>query len=217
MRRLSVALQASAWEAMFRDQNQLPNAVGRVLIGGAGGVGSLATQLLKAKTKAFVISTASRLDSRDWCLKMGADLVIDHTGNIFEQLKSANISDVDMVLSTAGAASNLPRMAEILRPFGHLCLVDMTPSLDTGALMQKSMSVHFEMVFSKVLHGYDLGSQAGILEAVVAMVRNRQLQPIATTRLDGLIPETMKAAHQMLETKRTIGKIVITTRFESGR
>jgi NADPH:quinone reductase-like Zn-dependent oxidoreductase len=69
----------TAWEAMFREQNDLPIGVERVLIvGGAGGVGSIATQLLKAETSALVISTASRPESREWCHEMGADLVIDH-------------------------------------------------------------------------------------------------------------------------------------------
>jgi zinc-binding alcohol dehydrogenase family protein len=200
----------TAWEAMFRDQKTLPTGVDRVLIvGGAGGVGSLATQLLKAKTKAFVIATASRPESRDWCLKMGADLVIDHTSNLVEQLKSANIPDVDMVLSTAGTADNFEHLAEILRPFGHICLVDMTPSIDTSVLMAKSASVHLEMVFSKILYGRDFRSQGSILEAITALVSEGKVKPIVTARLEGLTPQTMRTAHAQLETKRTIGKVVI--------
>ena len=201
----------TAWEAMFRDQDSLPASVDRVLIvGGAGAVGSLATQLLKAKTRAVVISTASRSESREWCLKMGADFVIDHTGNIVEQLKSVNIPDVDMVLSTAGTTDNLGRIAEVLRPFGHICVVDMTPSIDTNMLMMKSASVHLEMIFSKILHG-DPRSQGGILEAIAALANDGELKPIPTIRLEGLAPETMRAAHALLETKRTIGKVVIVT------
>ena len=92
----------TAWEAIFRDAGALPVNVNRVLIiGGAGGVGSLAIQLLKAKTKAFVIATASRPESRAWCEDMGADLVVDHSGDVVAQLASAGIAAVDMVLSTA--------------------------------------------------------------------------------------------------------------------
>lgn len=203
----------TAWEAMFRDQSTLPAGVNLALIvGGAGGVGSMATQLLKAKTKAFVISTASRPESRDWCRKMGANLVIDHTKNVEEELAAMRVTNVDMVLSTARTTDNLGWIAKVLRPFGHLSVVDMSPSLDTNALMLKSASIHTEMVFSRVLHGRDLQSQGRILESVAAMVSEGQIRPIVTTRLEGLTPETMKVAHERLETRRTIGKVVIATR-----
>ncbi|HXN93962.1 MAG TPA: zinc-binding alcohol dehydrogenase family protein [Candidatus Acidoferrales bacterium] len=202
----------TAWEAMFRDQGALPTGVGRVLIvGGAGGVGSLATQLLKAKTKAFVISTASRPESRQWCLDMGADLVIDHARDIEDQLASAHISQIDMVLSTAKTADNLGWIANLLRPFGHLSVVDLSLSIDANALMLKSASLHMEMVFSKILNGRDFKSQGGILEDVAALVVAGRVRAIANTRLDGLTGETMRAAHALVETARTIGKVVIAT------
>ena len=200
----------TAWEAMFRDQGALPTGVGRVLIvGGAGGVGSLATQLLKAKTKAFVISTASRPESRQWCLDMGADLVIDHARDIEDQLASAHIPQIDMVLSTAKTADNLGWIANLLRPFGHLSVVDLSLSIDANALMLKSASLHMEMVFSKILNGRDFKSQGGILEDVAALVVAGRVRAIANTRLDGLTGETMRAAHALVETARTIGKVVI--------
>ena len=202
----------TAWEAMFRDQGALPTGVGRVLIvGGAGGVGSLATQLLKAKTKAFVISTASRPESRQWCLDMGADLVIDHARDIEDQLASAHIPQIDMVLSTAKTADNLGWIANLLRPFGHLSVVDLSLSIDANALMLKSASLHMEMVFSKILNGRDFKSQGGILEDVAALVVAGRVRAIANTRLDGLTGEAMRAAHALVETARTIGKVVIAT------
>jgi NADPH:quinone reductase-like Zn-dependent oxidoreductase len=99
----------TAWEAMFRDQGALPTGVDRVLIvGGAGSVGSLATQLLKAKTKAFIISTASRPESRQWCLDMGADLVIDHAKDTLkkcaEGARDRRRKTVGVVVVAAGKA-----------------------------------------------------------------------------------------------------------------
>jgi NADPH:quinone reductase len=201
----------TSWEAMFREQSDLPVGVERVLIiGGAGGVGSIATQLLKAETSALVISTASRPESREWCHEMGADLVIDHSKDIQEQLAAEHIEQVDMVLSTAKTADNLTWIAKLLRPFGHLTVIDMSPSLNANALMLKSASLHTEMVFSKVLHGYDVESQGRTLEAVGALVAEGRIRPIVTTQLIGLTPETMRAAHDLLESGRTIGKVVIT-------
>src|ERR1700733_2558677 len=202
----------TSWEALFREQSDLPVGVERVLIiGGAGGVGSIATQLLKAETSALVISTASRPESREWCHEMGADLVIDHSKDIQEQLSAERIEQVDMILSTAKTANNLPWIAKLLRPFGPLSVIDMSPSPNANARMMKSASLHTEMVFSKVLHGYDVESQGRTLEAVAALVAEGRIRPIATIRLTGLTPETMRAAHDLLESGRTVGKVVIAT------
>jgi NADPH:quinone reductase-like Zn-dependent oxidoreductase len=143
---------------------------------------------------------------------MGADLVIDHAGDIAAQLASANIPNVDMVLSTAKSGDNIALIAKLLRPFGHLSVVDGSPALDASPLVPKSASLHTEMIFSKILHDYALDTQGAILAAVAAFVAEGRIQPIATTRLDGLTPQTMKTAHGLLEERRTIGKVVIATR-----
>lgn len=202
----------TAWEALFRDQSALPLGVERVLIiGGAGGVGSLATQLLKAKTPVLAISTASRPESQDWCRTMGADLVIDHTADIADQLRQASIEHVDMVLSTAATANNLDQIAAVLRPFGHVSTIDIGTALDLTPLVQKSASLHTEMVFSQVASGADPSSQGHILTAVADYVRTGQVRPIVTTSLTGLTADNMKTAHTLLESHRSIGKIVIET------
>lgn len=202
----------TAWEAMFRDQPALPPGVGRVLIvGGAGGVGSLATQLLKARTSAFVISTASRPQSQEWCRAMGADLVIDHTADVYAQLEQDDIRHVDMVLSTAGTSDNLPWIGALLRPLGHLSTIDLGAPLDLAPLVKKSVSLHTEMVFSQLSGGGDPSSQGRILEAVCEYVLSGQVRPIVTTQLTGLTAHNMKTAHTLLESHRTIGKIVIET------
>jgi NADPH2:quinone reductase len=200
----------TGWEAVFRDQSALPPGVDTVLIiGGAGGVGSLTTQLLKAKTSAFVISTASRPESRDWCRTMGADLVVDHTADLGDQLRRAGVAHVDMVLSTAATANSLLQIAAVLRPFGHVSTIDVGTPLDLAPLVAKSASLHTEMVFSQVVSGTDPSSQGRILGNVVEYVGSDQLRPIVTMTLTGLTADTMKTAHTMLESRRTIGKVVI--------
>ena len=202
------ALTAS--EAVFRDQEALPAGVNTVLvIGGAGAVGSLGTQLLKATTSAFVISTGSRPDSREWCSQMGADLVVDHKGDVPAQLAAADIREIDLVLSTAGTAQNLGWIAGILRPFGHIAFTDLTPSLDLGPLSGKAPSLHVEMVFSRIVNGSHPERQGQTLEKVAALVTEGRVRPILTKRLDGLTAESMKAAHELVEKHQTIGKIVI--------
>lgn len=200
----------TGWEALFRDQPALPPGVERVVvIGGAGGVGSLATQLLKVRTSAFVINTASRPQSQDWCRAMGADLVIDHTVDVREQLAQAGIEQVDMVLSTAGISDHLPWIAALLRPFGHLSTTDLGAPLDLAPLVQNCVSLHTEMVFRQIAGGPDPGRQGRVLAAITEYVRSGQLRPIVTTQLTGLTVRNMKTAHTLLESHRTIGKIVI--------
>ena len=200
----------TAWEAMFGDQPVLPDRVDTILIvGGAGGVGSMAIQLLKARTGAFVIGTASRPASRQWCQQMGADLVIDHTADVIEQLHQAGTEAVDMVLSTAGTADNLPWIAAVLRPFGHLSATDLGGRLDLDPLVQKSISLHTEMVFAGIMAGADPSRQQAILQTIGEHVAAGEVRPIDTTRLPGLTVDSMRTAHELLETRRTVGKTVI--------
>ncbi|WP_422743430.1 zinc-binding alcohol dehydrogenase family protein [Mycobacterium sp. WMMD1722] len=202
----------TSWEAMFRDQRTLPPGVERVLVvGGAGGVGSLATQLLKARTSAFVISTASRPQSQDWCRAMGADLVVDHTADVCEQLAQADIHQIDMVLSTAGTATQLAWIAKLLRPFGHLTAIDLSAPVNLAPLIEKSISLHTEMVFSQISGGTDASNQGRILQTISEYVLSGLVRPVVTTRLAGLTVHNMKIAHTLLESHRTIGKIVIET------
>ncbi|MEZ0093641.1 zinc-binding dehydrogenase [Streptacidiphilus sp. EB129] len=200
----------TAYEALFRDQDALPAGVGRVLVlGGAGGVGSMATQLLKSLTGAFVISTASRADSKEWCTSMGADLVVDHAADVPAQLSASGIDQVDMVLSTARTAENIGWIGGLLRPFGHLATVDGVSSLDAGVLAGKSISLHTEMVFSRIIHASAPQIQGQILASVADLAAAGRIRPIVTRRLAGLTSETMRTAHGLIETGRTTGKIVI--------
>ncbi len=141
---------------------------------------------------------------------MGADLVLDHAGDVAAQLASANIPHVDMVLSTAKTADNVGWIAKVLRPFGHLSIVDFPSSLDLGSIGMKSISLHTEMVFTRILHGSSPHLQGAILGSVANFVSEGKIRPIATTRLDGLTTATMKRAHELVETTRAVGKIVLT-------
>jgi zinc-binding alcohol dehydrogenase family protein len=200
----------TATEAIFREDDGLPTGTERVLIvGGAGAVGSMATQILKARTSAFVIATASRPDSRAWSQKMGADLVVDHSANVPEQLKEAGVESVDLVLSLASTTANMPWYAKVLRAFGHLSVVDGGQSLDVAPLAGKAASVHLEMVFSRILFGRQPERQGWILADIAALAASGEIRPIVTTHLHGLSVESMKSAHTQLESHRTVGKIVI--------
>src|SRR6202000_2191568 len=107
------------------------------------------------------------------------------------------------------STENLPWITEVLRPFGHLAIVDGGPGLDVTKLMSKAISLHQEMAFRRVAHNSDPEHQAAILVRVAQFVLGGRMRPITTTRLEGLSVETMRTAHAALETGRTIGKVVI--------
>jgi NADPH2:quinone reductase len=200
----------TAWESLFRDGERLPPKTDRVLVvGGAGAVGSMAIQLLKAKTKAFVIATASREESVAWCREMGADLVVDHSRDVGEQLRNEGVGNVDFVFSTKGTDGHVAWIPSVLGPYGHLSSCDLTKSFDPGPFFFKSLSLHLEMVFSKGMHGYDPESQSKILGATAALVDAGRIRPITTVHLRGLEADRMKQAHVQTEGGTTIGKVVI--------
>lgn len=128
---------------------------------------------------------------------------------IAEQLATAGIPHVDCVLSTAKSADNINWIANVLRPFGHLCVVDGGPPIDVRPLMPKAASFHTEMVFSRIIYGREPERQARILATVASLVVEGRVKSIATTPLEGLTAETMKAAHELVKSGRTVGKVVI--------
>ncbi len=200
----------TAWEALIgRPELGLDQPSTVLLIGGAGGVGSVAIQLLKARTQARVIATASRPESIAWVKKLGADHTIDHHQDLAGQLEALGIHAVDAVLSTAHSDRLLPAINAILRPFGNLSLIDDPSVLDITALKRKAISVHWELMFTKTLYGFELESQGRILSEVAALVDAGKLRSTLGTRLIGATPEHLLQAQQTTTLGQAIGKTVI--------
>ncbi len=196
----------TAWEALFeRGINYTPET--RVLIiGGAGGVGSMAIQLLKAKTPCKVIATATRPETIAWCQTMGADVILGR--DLENEFKAHNIDSVDVVFCTTHTAEYLALIPNLLRPFGHLFLIDAPKTVDIAAYQNKALSVHWELMFAKSLHNYQMESQGSILKQVAEMLDTKQL----STTLGAVLPnsvEQIQHGHTLLETGQTIGKLVM--------
>lgn len=200
----------TAWEALIARRELGLDHPSRVLvIGGAGGVGSIAIQLLKALTKSTVIATASRPETSAWCRQLGADSIIDHHGDLAAQVVELGLQPIDAVLGTSHTERQLPAIASLLRPFGHLSLIDDPAALDIVSLKRKSISVHWELMFTKSLFEYELESQGEILREVAALVDAGKLKTTLSTRLDGLSASHVEDAHRTLREARGIGKTVI--------
>jgi NADPH2:quinone reductase len=200
----------TAWGALLRNDNQLPAGVNTVLIlGGAGGIGSVAIQLLKAHTGARVIATASRPESKRWVENMGADVVLDHGQDLAAQLTQHGLEKVDMVLTTRSSASHLAVMPQLLKAYGYLALLDINQSLDVSGLTPYSISVHLENVFTRVITNQRPEQQGFILRELTKLVEAGKVRTTRQKTLLGLTSENIRVAHELLEKGDMIGKIVL--------
>jgi len=200
----------TAWGALLRNDNKLPAGVDTILIlGGAGGIGSIAIQLLKAKTGASVMATASRPESKQWVAAMGADVVLDHSQDLAAQLTQHGLEKVDMVLATRSSASHLAAIPQLLKAYGYLALLDAQQSLDVSSLTPYSISVHLENVFTRVSTNQHPEQQDLILHELAQLVQAGKVRSTLQKTLPGLTSENIRTAHEVLEKGEMIGKIVL--------
>ena len=205
----------TAWEGLFDRLDISPSGADRgksvLLIGGAGGVGSIAIQLAKKLAGLRVVATASRPESAQWVRELGADAVVDHTGDLAAQMKGAGIPEADYVFCLTNATPYFPRFAAITRPQGKLCLiVSMTEPVQLTSLMQKNVSIHWEFMFTRSLFQTpDIQRQHEILEAAAGLIDSLTLRTTLAESLGPINAANLRRAHQMLERGRTIGKLVL--------
>lgn len=208
----------TAWEGLFdrlsiaRDPAQ---NCGRTLlvIGGAGGVGSITIQLATRLAGLYVIATASRPESAAWARAMGADLIVDHRRPLRPQLEAAGLAAVDAIYCTAATAEHLDQMANIIAPQGKLCLITGTPeggALNFGQFHMKSVTVAWELMFTRPLYQTaDMVAQHELLAAAARLFDAGVLRTTLTERFGPLSAENLRRAHQRVETGTMIGKLVL--------
>jgi len=200
----------TAYQSLFRFNNGLPPDVKTVLIlGAAGGVGSMAIQLLKAKTDVTIIATASKPASQNWAKELGADIIVDHHSDVITQLKNKGIDQVDFVFVVNGLKSAISWLPEVIRPYGYLATIQADNDINLWPLMNKSVTVFLEMVFSKSLFGVNQQSQGDILRELIGLVTEGKVKSPVKQTFNGLNEDNILQAHTTLEQGNTIGKIVI--------
>ncbi|WP_455015767.1 zinc-binding dehydrogenase, partial [Kingella oralis] len=181
-----------------------------LLVGGAGGVGSITVQLLKTLTDIQIIATASRPESEAWLRRLGADDVINHRHSLPEQVVELCIDAPSWVFSTNHSAYYLPQLAELLAPQGRIALIDDPEVLDANPLKGKSISLHWEFMFTRALRETaDIARQGEILAKVAQLVDEGRLHSTATQTIDGINAANLRRAHQMVERGDMVGKVVL--------
>jgi zinc-binding alcohol dehydrogenase family protein len=205
----------TAWEGLFDRLGISRSGADRgktlLLIGAAGGVGSIAIQLAKKLAGLRVIGTASRPESSRWVQELGADAVIDHTGDLAAQMSAAGMPQADYVFCLTDATPYFPRFAPVTRAQGKLCLiVSQAAPVELTTLMQKSISIHWELMFTRSLFQTpDMQRQHEILEEAAALIDDGTLRTTLAESLGAINATNLRRAHQLLERGRTIGKLVL--------
>ncbi|MBS0149459.1 MAG: zinc-binding alcohol dehydrogenase family protein [Nitrospira sp.] len=199
----------TAYEMLFEKMRLIDSDRRTVLIiGGAGGVGSQAIQLLKMKTSVMVIATASRSESRQWATSLGADHVVSHQ-DFVSDIRALGVQFVDCIFSTTHSGQHWTNMAEIVGPFGDIGLIDDTDGLDISIFKRKAVSLHWELMFTKSMFDYRMESQGSILAEVKDFVEAGKMRTTANKVLHGLTVENIRVGHTMLEQHTNIGKMVV--------
>ena len=201
----------TAWEMLFDRFNvDLDKFDNILVIGGAGGVGSIAIQLLKAKTNLKVIATASREETKVWVKSLGADYVIDHTEDLNTQIKALGLDAPRYIFSTNQTETYLPQISKLIAPQGKFGLIDDPKSLDIVEFKSKSVSVHWEFMFTRsMFNTTDIEQQSQLLHQVAELVDNHRIKTTLNQTLGKINAKNLKLAHELIETGRAKGKIVL--------
>lgn len=204
----------TAWETMLDRLDvtkPIPGAAAAILIiGGAGGVGSIAIQLARQLTDLTVIATASRPQTQAWVQSLGAHHVLDHSKPLAAQVADLGLGAPAFVFSTTGTAQHIGEIVELIAPQGRLALIDDPATLDVMPFKRKAVSIHHELMFTRALYGTpDMDEQGKILNAVAGLVDSGRVRTTLTERISPINAANLKRAHALLESGSARGKLVL--------
>jgi zinc-binding alcohol dehydrogenase family protein len=204
----------TAYEMLFdrlQVQNPVAGAVNAiVIIGGAGGVGSIAIQLLRAKTDLTVIATASRPETKEWVQSLGAHHVIDHSQPIAAQVAALGLVQPAFVFSTTHTCTYVDQMAELIAPQGRFGLIDDPDAMSIMPFKAKSVSLHWEFIYTRSLfQTADMTRQHDILTELATLLDAGTLKSTASESMGVIDAANLKNAHALLESNKAKGKLTL--------
>jgi NADPH:quinone reductase len=204
----------TAYEALFdrlKVQDPVPGQHRAILIvGGAGGVGSIAIQIVRALTDLTVIATASRPETQAWVKELGAHHVIDHSEAMAPQVKALGVPAPGFAFITNDSGRHGGDVAELIAPQGRVALIDDPESFDIAPFKMKAISIHWEMMFARpVFQTDDMEAQHRLLNKVADLVDAGAIRSTLTEVLGPINAATLKKAHALIETNKTRGKLVL--------
>ncbi|CAM3422858.1 Zinc-type alcohol dehydrogenase-like protein [Bordetella sputigena] len=203
----------TAWELLF-DRLGVAEGGGEgqtlLIIGAAGGVGSILTQIASRLTRMTVIGTASRPETQDWVRRLGAHHVVDHHRGLQEELKRVGVPSVTHVASLTHTDAHYPQLIEALAPQGRLGVIDDPATLDAVPLKRKALSLHWELMFTRSLYQTpDMIRQHEILERVSRLLDEGMLRSTLGEHFGRIDAANLRRAHAVQESGKARGKIVL--------
>jgi len=202
----------TAWEGLFERLNIQDAGSDKALliIGGAGGVGSLAIPFAKHNSQIKVIATASREDSAQWCRDRGADLVVNYR-DLQGELAKHDITFVDYIFILNDTDGHWAAVSELIAPQGHICtIVENDHPLDQSKLKSKSAALHWEFMYTRSMYQTaDMARQGEILNEVAKLVENGVVESSLSETLQGLSVESISEAHRKVLDGHMRGKVVV--------
>lgn len=203
----------TAWELLFDRLGIVPGkrpSGALLIIGGAGGVGSILIQLARRLTGLTVIATASRPETEAWCRALGAEHVIDHHKGLAEELARIGIPEVEYVAGLTATSQHLPAIPAILKPQGHFALIDDPQTLDIVPFKRKSIAVHWELMFTRSLYQTeDMTAQHRILTEIAELADAGMLRTTLDQVVGKIDAAGLKRAHALVESGKAKGKVVL--------
>ncbi|MCE4072651.1 MULTISPECIES: zinc-binding alcohol dehydrogenase family protein [Pseudomonas] len=204
----------TAWELLFDRLQVAEGSASKgqslLIVGAAGGVGSILTQLARQLTGMTVIGTASRPETQEWVRNLGAHHVIDHRKPLSEELKRIGIGEVTHVASLNQTEQHLPEIVASLRPQGRLALIDDPENLDVRLLKQKSLSLHWEFMYTRsMFQTDDMIEQHKLLQRVAGLIDSGVLKTTLGEHFGKIDAANLRRAHALLESNTAKGKIVL--------
>ncbi len=204
----------TAWESLFDRLRINPDSdQGKsiFIIGGAGGVGSIAIQLAKKIANLKVVATASREESKQWCLDLGADVVLNHNEDLLEQYKKEGLTQPHYILCLNSSDQHFYNMADIILPQGTICcIVDFLKPVNFNVLKSKSVGLVWEFMMTRSMFDTDdMVQQHQLLDIFSSIVDEGAVKSTLKNMLGNLTIDNLVKAHALIEQGNTIGKVVL--------
>lgn len=204
----------TAWEMLF-DRLQVPTGTAPtgdaiLIIGAAGGVGSIMIQLASRLTRLSVIASASRPQTQSWVRQLGAHQVVDHSKPLAEELKRIGFDQVKYIVSLNRTDHHFDQIVEAIAPQGKFGLIDDPEPIDVRLLKRKCVSLHWELMFTRSLFQTpDMAAQHRLLMEMARMVDDGLIRTTGNNYFGTINAANLKRAHALIESGASCGKIVL--------
>ncbi|HXO70562.1 MAG TPA: zinc-binding alcohol dehydrogenase family protein [Bradyrhizobium sp.] len=204
----------TAWELLFDRLGVIPGKSvdprTLLIVGGAGGVGSILIQLARRLTGLTVVATASRPESQKWCLDLGAHAVIDHARPMKEQIEKLKLPPVALIASLTYTDQHYKALADLIAPQGKFGLIDDPPEFNVAVFKGKAVSIHWESMFTRSsFQTADMIGQHHLLNDIADLIDKGVLRTTLDQTFGTINAANLKRAQALIESGKSRGKIVL--------